>query len=449
MIYDGHFWLENGDESQIPGRLDLSGRIPTVSLMGEIVPVHTSPRYLGIVHGHVQKLGAVTLLDTVISGFTWGSSVTTVRLNCRYALTSMNLHIEANDKYSSIRIGVSGLSTWTRYGGLAREFSENGISARAFPFTEIEPVAIGSGPGELGLYESYGSRGVGPDAVEIWRRIDFWVKGIDAHSLDELIDRYVQPLRTIMSVCLDADAHVESVRVALSEHPKSWVQVFGARVWDDTAPSESHHEFLGFDAVGLNGIAAWLTMDSQLSPLGSLLTSARFNAGMDLDTAVFQLASAAEGFHRRFFDDTDRIDKSTARIVRRAARRIFSRFGPDVVKAVNDGLAFMTQATYSDRLDRIVREVQMIHPIIVGRLPREWVSRVKLSRNRIAHQLHAQKPPSELEQIVLNESLYWALASLMMREIGVQPSSIARSLQDNAQFGTFVDRSRAWLPEVY
>ncbi|MDG4830023.1 hypothetical protein O7627_12010 [Solwaraspora sp. WMMD1047] len=449
MVVEGQFWLA-GTENKVAGRLDLAGEAPVLELAGVLTAFGRPSSARMTIHGNLDKLGNVTLLDAYVARQTFSSVGEREQIRARYALTAMGLLADADDQYVGIRIELTGLEGWSGQEGLAWNFGPQGVSATVHS-PKVDPVEIPSGDGRLTFFGSYGKRGSGPLSLELWRAVSYWVSDLAPRNLDAIVADHVDPLRVLTTICADGECDVRSVYVAPADMSERWFRVYGPTVWgklrDDEERRAAH--FIEFSAVGLSRIAKWISMHAKLDPLGSAVAAARFLREQDLSTTVFQLASAVEGMHRRFYDDEPRMAKDVARVVRRAGRRIFGRFGPDVLKAVNDGLSFIGQPTFGHRLLRIIREMGEINQEVFGRRPDLWVGKVKAARNRMAHQLHGDTPISEQEQLILAESLYWTLVALMLREAGVATKDIADALMRERRLEFFLLRAKSWMPDVY
>ncbi|MGH3714201.1 MAG: HEPN domain-containing protein [Micromonosporaceae bacterium] len=103
----------------------------------------------------------------------------------------------------------------------------------------------------------------------------------------------------------------------------------------------------------------------------------------------------------------------------------------------------------AQRLARLMKETQEINTDMFGSDPKRWIQKVKLARNRVAHQLHGDEPLSEREQLVIANSLYWVLTVLMLRQCAVSDHDLSDALSKNSQFRAFLRQAQSWMPEVY
>jgi hypothetical protein len=403
-----------------------------------------------LIYGEIEDTsGCVSLVDAFIVSERLTNAGESQKIRARYALTSPVVHVEPGDMYVKLILELSGLESWSKQGGLEQYFSSGEVSVRAYE-PPRDRVALQDGAGELALGVSFGKRGSGPISMEVWRKISYFLTGLNPQPLDKLVVDFVEPLRDITSLCTDSKTNIRSVKVAASDLPDRIISVYGPTVWDEIDDDEDRtSNLLEFSSIGLAGIARWLSLHRVVEPLGSLVADARFSSDADLSTRVFQLASAAEGLHRRFYDDEPRIDKNVARVVRRAAKRIFSRFEPDILAAVTDGLVFIGQPTFAQRLTRLMREVRGINSAVFGSDPDKWIQKVKSARNQVAHQLHGKDSLPEREQIVMVNSLYWVLAVLMLYQCGVSTHDLSMALSKNRRFRGFLRQGEAWMPDVY
>jgi hypothetical protein len=450
MIHEGIFWTEVDDTKKIPGELDLSKRWPKVVVRGEIFPLFSSVLNPGVIYGEVEKLGTVTLLDSTVTHEVFSTSGNMQTIAPRYVLSGRGVLAESGDSYAAVRVELTGLESWVEIPEFSIALTGQYVSVEG-RVPDPESVEIGEGFGNISLFATHGTADSSPISVRAWRAVSLCVSDASPSSLDEVVDSYVEPLRTIVSICVDARVNVRAVYVQPSDMPGRWMRVFGPRVWDEIGSETSLAEPLfKFKDIGLAGLAGWIKLNPTISPLGELVVDAKFSSAATPSSGVlFQLASAIEGLHRRLYDDRARIDRGLAKTIRRSARKIFARFGPEVVNVLNDSLAFLSQVTYHQRLERIISEMHEINADIFGRRVDLWIKSVKVSRNRVAHQLHEGEDLSDSEKRVLAASLYWVLISLMIRESGINPQKIAEAFRENLVFQIFMRQAQTRMPEIY
>jgi ApeA N-terminal domain 1 len=479
--FKGQFWLSTDPNTKVSGTITLSNGWPELRLEGALVTMWEDEDIVGpdgstfrravlrsrkeqsalTIHGAVEKFGCVSVLDavmirqqiTIMGHPDTGHQV----FRGRYALTHPSLLATGDELFNGVTLSLGHLEEWSGQDGMSwstrppdRATGTGGeIAARVFqaPSDEVT-LAVG---GTLSFDHAIGEMNSTASTHTLWRRVSYRIVDLESVDLDRIVERFVQPLATVTTLCANVQTKPTRLQVAPVAQPGEWMRVFSA-VTSKSPKSVGRdlRPLLPFSAVGLTGIGSWVSMAAAVDPLASLLTGTRFSREQTPAVRVFLLAAAAEGLHRRLFDDTPRIEKSLARIVQRGSRRIFARLGEDVLKAISDGLGFLTQPSFGDRLERLAHELATVQPGICGSDEKGWSGKVKIVRNAVAHQLHNNRVKvTNAEQEVLWRSLYWMLTILLLRHAGVSVPALRLALKDNGDFDGFMSLAQSWMPDIY
>ncbi len=474
--FEGNFWLDDDQENKVTGVLDLSGRWPVLNLNGALIGLWsrtaawvnpdgsvTTQQQLRAdaktgpftIQGVVKKHGVVTLLGAFVSKqertIGVGTLIQKQAFRCQYAMLGSGLFVETDDTYVNIRVQIHGAEEWVNQEGLSYELTMKPTTVRAQVYEPVRTHVPLEHKGTLSFSHGIGTKDISARSLTLWRAVAFSIEDIEPLSIDEVIQNIVHPLRTLCSICTISQTAAREIFVAPSDFPSRFLRLRTSAVVPDDDHTRRHVDhFMPFDRVGLEGVAKWLERAKDTAPIATMLMDTRDSAEADPSARLFQLAAAAEGLHRRLFDDTPRVSKADARIVRRAVRKVFfGRFVSEVWTALNDSLSFISQPSFAMRLRRLADELGPAREAICGSDLEAWVKKVKDGRNRVAHQLHTGHALTAIEQQVLWQSLYWLLTVLLLKTIGVDDQVLVDALRDNNTFQSFRREAVNWMPEVY
>jgi hypothetical protein len=240
--------------------------------------------------------------------------------------------------------------------------------------------------------------------------------------------------------------------VSPERDPTSWLNVYSPLL---IAPTErrtlDQAPLLDFENIGMEGIAAWLARAPDLGPLVEAVAESPFLDEVAMPLRLFELASSAEGLHRRIRSDHTRMSKGEARKARRTVKTALSKQLPQAIqKVIRQAVAHIHEPTYADRLRDLVAQVEEVAPGLAGFDSETWIKYVKDARNSIAHQLEDETRRVTPEQrMVLYQSLHWLLLILVLAHIGVSSELLGFEVQRNDGYYKFRLTAKAWLPELY
>jgi hypothetical protein len=470
-IYDGVFWLAQEPEQRVAGRLDLSTSTPALTLFEPLIaPLETAevrqpggedtrvttwtPRSIG------PDVEAFTILGeiynprrhvTLLESFTLAYD-DEQRMQAGCAL--INGHVGDTLRLSAVSFRLPYLDEWANVAEVEGTVSDTYRTIRYGTPTPLrqdlpDPMAC-----TLEL-----SCDVTHPRIS-WRsaRIDYTSR-LSLQNLREVPMAAVWwalgAISDLFSLLVDVKARPTEVEV-LDAGTERWLEVIDPRLADEPSESASHLRriLLPRAGVGLGIFARWIERYNELRPIPAILADSMRLGGDVLESKLFELASAAEGLHRRLIDTTrtDLFTRVEARAVRKAARQAAGEnehLDGEILRALNN----LTEISYAERLDHLL---QMATPALPGLADwncLEWKSRITDARNGVAHRLPAfHNVPWEnkwREETVLFYSARWLLTTLLLLEAGVEPSLLIARLGQHRRFRIFEEQAKHWLPVVF
>ena len=460
----GRFWLP-GDERQVDGRLDWAPKRLVLDLDDWLTPPLRSitsgeiPEGLNVgpdafvsaddsvepnkvtVHGRLHEHGSleVTLVDTMIAhrNLTIPGFHNTERRTATYALVG-GLVDGADAHFLAARLRFRHLDAWARLlaGSLGAEqpiecidLEQPGGRLTLRPVSAHMPVS--------------GSHPISVAAELLWSANDD--QGL---TFQELWTQLVNPLRTLLTLAVDASSPPTELHLQ-STLDGDWLKVVDPDLANVAEPLPGS-PLLTRNDLDLGQVARWLAQFRTWSPVPSLVAAAvdKENA-RPIELQVLDLAAAAEGLHRRLFDDQRTLSKQRARDIR---DRVVSALADDAEAqtAVGQSLMSLGEPTFRTRLERLVERSGEAIPDVTGMAP-NWIRRVKQARNGFAHLLLNEKglTTEPLENYVLKLSLRWVLGSVLLLESGLSADVLRARVAEHQPYQFLLEQAHRWLAEVY
>ncbi|WP_282944547.1 HEPN domain-containing protein [Cellulomonas endometrii] len=455
----GRFWLPEGQDQSVGGWLDLSGRWPRLELADPLTGDRLTPTGDGgwkrdvtagsdripVVHGMLRAApNRITLIDahTVSRQRNWGSGVPdpgTQALRADHAVRGL-WSGGAEQTFTIVEIRLNHLDEWAELPGLSLEIEDkpNGRVSIAHEPQDVTPVAVRDPAGTLTLT----SRNPLPNLTFRGARLDrgAYVRweadsGDPGLTVDQILARLVGPMVHAVSTAMDARCLPESVRVARADTPLADLH-FATRV--DPEP-ERARVAIGSDLLtrthfGLTHLATWLERAPVLNPIPAVLLQSFSDPDRPIESQVLDLATAAEGLHRRLHPSDRRMSRRQADRARKLAR---DAVDADLRDLVNEALTHLGDWSFRDRLQSLVSTARAVPVDVVGNAD-EWVDEVAKARNGFAHQLTASSTRPIEDEIRhyarLRDSLRWLLSLVLLLDAGVVPAVLGERLAQHERF---------------
>jgi hypothetical protein len=189
---------------------------------------------------------------------------------------------------------------------------------------------------------------------------------------------------------------------------------------------------------GIEGLARWVNLATDLAVVLSMLTSAAFVADLPLENKFLNVCSAAEGLHRHWHPTTDEAE-AAARIRRDAI--IGHVDSSDDKQLLKKALRHAHEPSLAERLRALASEVPATAAAVTGNEVRQWSDATAWTRNQLSHPnapgdikkreeagLH---PASGLDYIALAHATYWITTAALLRKLGVADELLAARIDDH------------------
>jgi hypothetical protein len=206
-------------------------------------------------------------------------------------------------------------------------------------------------------------------------------------TMQELWGTLVNPMGVLLSLAVDADTPPVSLEVQTSAG--DWLRVVHPLIAADDAESP-RQVLLSRGQLPLDRIGTWMSKVDDLSPVPQLVAGvAQSSSDRTLENQLLELATAAEGLHRRLYPQQRSMPRDKAD---RAAHDASHAVPEDVRRLVRERLAHLEEPSYRDRLNKLIEQAGGLSSM-VGE-PEAWVGRVIPARNGFAHRLTGGGAPT-------------------------------------------------------
>ena len=468
----GRFWLPDDPDRTVGGWLSLAGRWPALELAEPLTPAlkeiardeqpdgsvvttyepaddDVEPATTTI-HGLLRKgpRRRVTLIETFNMGReqVFGTSVRdpgAERLEAAYALVGAHVD-DAEARFMRAGVRYRHLDTWAQMSGIEMEVRTDGSETVV---RSKRPDSLSTDlttpAGQLLVEAELPMPKLTVRGTTLKRNVQFQFKSeAEGLTVQELFGTLVNPVGVLLSLALDIDTPPVSLEVQTPSG--EWLCLVHPLVEaDDVEPPR--HVLLWREQLDLSMIGAWLCKANELSPVPQLVAGVAFgSSNRTLENQLLELATAAEGLHRRLFPNERLMSRSKAE--RTASDASYAVLG-DVRQLVRKRLAHLEEPSYRDRLNKLIERAGDSAGMVGS--PEEWVGRVLPARNGFAHRLTGGKGADMDEHLVLMRSLRWLLTTLLLLEAGVDPSLLQQRLGEHQPYLHFLRQARRWLPDVY
>lgn len=230
-------------------------------------------------------------------------------------------------------------------------------------------------------------------------------------SVQDLHSRLIGSLQSLATLAVDADCPLLALEATTETSDGGWLTLTPPALGGD-APAErpADRMLLPLPLLGLEVVAAWLSLADRLHPLPGILAEAAVAAVAAprlLDSQLLELCVVAESVHRGHLPQNPRMSVQEADRVRAAAREAAADLDKDVQQAFRGVLAHLEEPGYGGRLRELVAVVADSMPGLVGR-PGRWREHVGDARNGFAH-TYGSSTQTWQAHLCLLLSLRWLL----------------------------------------
>jgi len=479
--YSGKFWFSDEPGHVIPGYLDLSGKRPRVELLGALSKfIEEVPSVAKGVRKFASSNPSPN--ERTIHGEIIGPSrrVTLLRVRSRsYKTPTMNplsllrgqgleeetidgthavlgAHLGGRDaNFNEAMFRLAGQDAWAHLSGLEMQHTIDGSEKGRITFTHQLPERLSTKlPNELGSLCIVPEATVSPPRIAgayILTSTWFSVENKMGMTLDTLTERYVTPTSALLTILYIRECPPVGIRIKDPESGR-WCDVFSPGLADDPtdvhSPKIEDPPLLSREDLGLDRLAMWLQLVERVTPLPQLVAGAIETGTRTVQNLLLELATAAEGVHRKLHPDSQRLGERA----RAEALEAISAMDtdPKARSILHDAMrTYLWDLSFPMRLKELANEVAGAMPGVTGRTSR-WSSAVVDARNGFAHWLAGASSEDKIFAYhVLYQSLRWLLTCRLLLESGVPSDVLASRLAEFEPYRQFLREAKRTLPRIY
>ena len=202
------------------------------------------------------------------------------------------------------------------------------------------------------------------------------------------------------------------------------------------------------DEMGLESLAQWIKVVERLTPLPQMIASSVDAGDRTVQNLLLELATAAEGVHRRLYPDQRVLSDEEKNQALRAID------GLDVAESARKALhnamqTYLWEPSYPQRIKALVADVATVLPGVTGKTSR-WSSAIVNARIGFAHGLSGSSSEDEIIEFhILHGSLRWLLTARLLLEVGISPSDLSASFARFERYSQFMRESQRGVPRIY
>lgn len=376
-----------------------------------------------------------------------GSDAGEQRLRADYVLVGGHVG-GAKTVFDGVRLRLGRLDEWARLPGVSTKVAIDGSHVQIEYTDPEEDRATVPGLGDLVLGTVVTIPNPSVRGAAVRRHAELRLELAEPLRFEEIWQRFVAPAATLLSVCTDRDSHVTTLQLRTGPDER-WLEVRHPMIETDTTDPvdrAAYQEILfPREVVTLDLVAQWLAQAPDLSPIPGIVAAIRTGSERTLANQLLDLATAAEGLHRRLPDQPRPMSRTQARSARHAAR---DAVDPALRDRVNDALSHLDDPTFAERLRAVTDLAVRSIPEAMG--DRElWEQRIKQVRNGFAHQDPKSASDEWQEYLVLLRTLRWVLVTALLSRVGVDPAALAERLQSHEPYRFQLRQARHWTPDLF
>ncbi|MGK5440744.1 HEPN domain-containing protein [Micromonospora sp. URMC 105] len=471
----GRFWFADNPDVVVPGLLDLTGNRPRVELLGalssfvqELPSESPGTRVYGpadlsgprTIHGAlIGGTTAVTICNAyqvnhTVKGFTLNfdepnSGLQREVLEGAYAV--VGAHLDGLDaRVQQARFRIAKQDPWCYHVGLSMTKGPNGIHLH---YDEPDPLStpLTDTTGTLSLEAS--ATFCHPRIAGAFIETKTWVRvAIDEGiTVREAWRRYAVASSVLLSLLHERDCPPVAFEVR-SPEDGIWCKVVMPGLKPDPLDIRSgkidEPGLINRQTFGMERLAKWFELIEALRPLPHLAAGTIEQAGRTVQNQLLELATAAEGLHRRLYPDERQL---TQEQVDQALEVLSTCSIEDEAKGLLSGALriYLFAPSFPKRLQRLARDVSPVAPGMTGRTNR-WHRLISNARNGFAHALDSDESEDTIfSHLTLTKSLRWLMTARLLIELGVPHEILKPAFERHERYQQFLRSAKRDCPQVY
>jgi hypothetical protein len=449
--FEGVWWVPGSDNIRVAGTLQL-GQIFELHTVGAFSSdgLPTNALTTDILNGAVPRR-MITLLGCVQQkSALFGKDLVMLSVRFDKALLGGYLLDNSSDAvFDEVFVELDAVSEWASY----QPISSSDVGEKIVVEYE-KPAALSANlsSGQVRMVSDI--RGSDDEQKVNWKAVSSFIVTLDRPlSIDDIEERYVRPLRYLLSLATGTPAVVTRLRVQNSAHTKP----LGASQWLDVEfyqgklppeppkPVSRHDMLFKLDDIEFSQfLPRWFELVERCGISLDLLFSLDNPGNIFVTNRMFNAVTAVEGLHQRLNPIHEDVIKVHKKRVDAIAGTIDDKHER---KWLRENLAGAYRPTLRTRLGELLDLAgSTMHPYVGDR--ERWIKRVKDIRDLIGH------GSSELEkdrrvQIRLTASLELLYKLILMRELGFSDQYCMRAFTANRRWSYLPIILRSEIPEIF
>jgi hypothetical protein len=426
--------------------------------------VHTSASFTdgNLIHGIVLgKRSQVTIFNadqvkqnTSISAFNLGNpseSLQTEEYSGECAI--FGGHFSGDLEFSTFAFRLQHQDAWTRLPGLTtslpRAFEDGGSVTYSPPESlqsnlpdnagriAIEPTVAYSSTRLAGAYIRTGSR--------------FKVGTSTPTPIRSMIAEFIGPTVTLMTLLHDRPC--PPVEFTVKNSSGRWCSVhYSALVPDESdlmSPRIEERPLLTASQFGVDKLAEWFDLAKRLSPMPNLVAGVIEAEGRSVENLLLEMATAAEGLHRRLYADERRLSPEEVEAALAAITASEMSSGAKQILSTATRL-YLWEPGFPQRLRALAQDVAETMPGVTG-TTKKWVDAIRDARNGFAHMFEKDSSPvSEAHEFyTLHLSLRWLIMGRMLIELGIPSIQLKEAFVNFDRYQRFLRHAGMYTGSIY
>jgi hypothetical protein len=448
---DGIFWLPESPEQKIAGRLTFSpqegGELKLIGSFAHptsFLESQSYPRIFGIASRKELTLDRCRVSNEGIEM----PGIMRQEFLVGSVLAGMQLPSNAPLEFSSISVTIDNLEEWVGRSGTSVTFNPRQVSGRdVFGFViEYEPMphetsAYSNGEVELGF--TYGLGGDHLRESRLTQGCFLRVRpSVPVNLYEELLPLALS-FQDLVTLSINEAAWIDEITLThpdvLREVGDRQVEVPIDLLFPIRGPAgvRSQRRRLAHDMIltlndlgGVDGLARWLDLATELRPVIGLILSARYLSTLYEENRFLNMVGAAEAYHRLRCSN-EVLPKAAFRFKK---RRIMHSVPRDEKAWLQQQLQYSNEPRLSRRLEDLVDFAgDPLRGMVKSR--RNWAKLIASARNKLIHHMSGQdiERSTGSNLYYLGESVFYLVVACILKELD-ESGALVGNLSRHSRF---------------
>ncbi|GII52809.1 hypothetical protein Pth03_11980 [Planotetraspora thailandica] len=372
------------------------------------------------------------------------------------AYAIVGAHITNEDAiFPSVRFRIVRQDAWANLSGLMMEHGIDGPNKGqvAIRYTLPDRLTVPLA-GESGTVSLVPEAVVSPPRVAgayILTKTWFEVEAANGVTVRSASTKFITSASSLLTMLFAKDCPPSAFEVK-DPDSRRWCSVympgFALDSTDVWSPKADDRPLMTREELGLESIALWFSVVERLTPLPQMIANSVDAGDRTVQNLLLELATAAEGVHRRLYPDRRVLSDEE----RDQALKAID--GLDVVASARQALhnamrTYLWEPSYPQRIKALAADVAAVVPGVTGKTSR-WSNAIVNARIGFAHGMTRSSSEDEIITFhILHGSLRWLLTARLLLEAGISPNDLSTSFARFERYSQFLRQSRRSLPRIY